>query len=93
VKRFLAVYSNKTDALLEEYEFKRFDLSAFQQHFGFFNDDPLMYYDYPISREDTEFVSKYLLGPITFDFDQYSYFVSCYEQTEEQRGVRAKDGV
>ena len=80
VKRYLTVYSNETEWLLEEYEFERFNLSAFREQFGIFDNDPLMYTEYPVNPEDREFVSKYLSETVTFDFDQYSYFVSCYKE-------------
>jgi hypothetical protein len=92
-KRCLTVYSNKTEWFQKEYEFKNFDLAAFQTHFGIFNTDQLMYNQYPVSPEDTEFVSGYLSQIVTFDFDRYSYFVSCYEQNEESEGASTNDGV
>jgi hypothetical protein len=79
-KRCLTVYSNETERLGAEYEFKGFDLTAFRDHFGNCGYDPLMYNEYPVGREDIEFLAKYLSRRVDFDFDRYSYFVSCYKE-------------
>lgn len=76
-KRCLTVYGNETEELEEAHEFAGFDLAAFRAHFGNPDNDQLMYNEHPVNPEDVAFLSEYLPQSVIFDFDRYSYFVSC----------------
>ena len=41
------------------------------------NTDSLLYYEYEIKKDDVEFYKKFI--DIDFEFDKYSYFLSCSE--------------
>ena len=84
VKRILSVFNNQTDELVAEHLLSRFDLTKFKQHFGVLNDnnDSEMTMEYSVELKDVNFLSKYLVEDICFDFDKYSYFLSCYRMDE-----------
>lgn len=76
VQRVLRVFSNKTEELIAEYPLASFNLPAFKQHFGIADSyDPWMYYVYPVTPNDVEFISQYLVENIFYDFNENAYFV------------------
>jgi hypothetical protein len=76
----LSVFSNETDELIADYPFSSFDLLKFKQHFGVpdEDEDTEMYCEYTVGPKDSEFLSQHLDEVIDFDFEKYTYFVSCH---------------
>jgi hypothetical protein len=84
VKRILSVFNNQTIELIAEHLLSHFELTKFKQHFGVSNDDndSEMTMEYSVELKDVNILSKYLVEDISFDFDKYSYFLSCYRVDE-----------
>ena len=74
VRRFVSEFDNDSDELVADHELRDFDLPTFQREFGVSSDNP-MFDCYPIRREQVGFVSMYLEQPVSWDFDNRSYFV------------------
>lgn len=75
VERYIAVYSQTTEELINEYPLTSFDLAAFQAEFN--EPDPKypMLDCYPVKPENLSFIRKYITPEPEWDFDANSYFV------------------
>lgn len=56
-----------------------FDALAVKYSFEL-KDDPKLYYDYVITKEDVNFFKKII--DIDFDFEKYDYFLTCMESND-----------
>ena len=77
IERFIAIFDNKTELLIKEIVITP-DFSLLKKKYKEkLNTDPLLYYEYEIKKDDVEFYKKFI--DIDFEFDKYSYFLSCSE--------------
>jgi len=79
VDRLLSAFDRKTGEVVKDYKWVDFDLADFRIHFRVPDNDPSMYNQYQVSESDLEFIAKYLLEWRELDFQQFDYFVTCYE--------------
>ncbi len=76
IKRYITVFDNKTDLLIKEIDIPT-DLSILKEKYKEeLNTDPLLYYEYEMKKE-IEFYKNIM--DIDFEFDKYTYFLSCSE--------------
>ena len=76
IKRYITVFDNKTDLLIKEIDIPA-DLGIFKEKYKKeLNTDPLLYYEYEMKKE-IEFYKNIM--DIDFEFDKYTYFLSCSE--------------
>lgn len=80
VERVVLVFSSRTEELMAEHPLSSFDLSKFKRHFGAPDEDEdiEMVCDYEVAPKDVDFLSTYLPDEVEFDFEKYTYFLSCY---------------
>ena len=77
LERLITIFDNKTELLIKEIVITpNFSLLK-KKYKEELNTDPLLYYEYEIKEDDVEFYKK--LIDINFEFDKYSYFLSCSE--------------
>ena len=77
LERLITIFDNKTELLIKEIVITpNFSLLK-RKYKEELNTDPLLYYEYEIKEDDVEFYEK--LIDINFEFDKYSYFLSCSE--------------
>jgi hypothetical protein len=75
VYRFIAVYSEETEELIDEHPITSFDLPAFQAEFNEPNPKSPMFDCYPITPKNIDFIRKYITPAPEWDFVSKSYFV------------------
>jgi len=80
VKRVVSVFSKETNGLVAEYDLSSFDLTDFKQHFGVAHADvdSEMVTEHSVGPVDVGFLSAHLSEDVRFDFNKYTYFLSCY---------------
>jgi hypothetical protein len=78
VERLIAVYSEKTDELVEELELSSFDLGIFQQAFKVPDKSDPMFNAYQIEPSHVDFISNFLTKQQSWDFKKYSYFLEAF---------------
>ncbi len=74
ILRQIGVFDNHTESLIRELSIDSFDLEIFKKRFEIKEDDPHMYKPYEITIATSD-----LFPTIKFDFDMYSYYVTCYQ--------------
>lgn len=74
IVRQIEIFDNETNLLVEEVSLELFDLEIFKERFKAKNDDPLVYNPYEITTETVD-----LFPSMNFDFEKFSYFISCYK--------------
>lgn len=74
VIRQVDIFDKQTEGLVQEVPIHNFDLKTFRERFMAKSEDPLMYDPYEITSATMD-----LFPGIHFDFDKYSYQVSCYQ--------------
>lgn len=75
IKRFISVFSEKTEELTNEFELKGFNLREFQKEFCVKNQSNPMFDSYQIHRKNINFLKNYLAHEPEWDFENYSYFI------------------
>ena len=78
IRRYIAVYSEKTEELIEEYDLAKFDLLQFQKEFNEPNPNDPMVDCYQIAHNNVSFLQLYLANEPKWDFDNKSYFVEAH---------------
>ena len=78
VRRYIAVYSEKTEELIEEYDLAKFDLLQFQKEFNEPNPNDPMVDCYQITHNNVRFLQSYIADEPEWDFDSKSYFVEAH---------------
>lgn len=79
VIRQVDIFDNQTDGLVKEVPIDNFDLETFRRRFNAKKEDPLMYDPYETTSMTTD-----LFPNISFDFNKYSYQVSCYQDDSNE---------
>ena len=77
LERSIRVFDNKTELLIKEIVITPDFNTLSKKYKDEIGDDPLLIYEYEIKNEDVEFYKK--IVDIDFEFDEYSYFLSCSE--------------
>ncbi len=77
-RRFIAEYSEETEELIAEHELSEFDLCKFKAEFGEENPEQPMFGCYEIHEPNISFINKYISQPISWDFNNSSYFVEAH---------------
>ncbi len=77
LERSIRVFDNKTELLIKEIVITPDFNTLSKKYKDEIGDDPLLIYAYEIKNEDVEFYKK--IVDIDFEFDKYSYFLSCSE--------------
>ncbi len=76
VARCLRWYKRDGEELVREIRLEGLTVSQLEQVFTQFNDDPLMYYCYPVeTNKQLEFITTW--KNIELDLDSYEYFLEC----------------
>ena len=76
VERWLRWYQRDGEEFVGEIKLEGLTVSQLEQVFTHFNDDPLMYYCYPVeTNKQVEFIATW--GKIELDLDSYEYFLEC----------------
>ena len=76
VERWLRWYKRDGEELVGEIKLEGLTVSQLEQVFTRFNDDPLIYYCYPVeTNKQVEFMATW--EKIELDLDSYEYFLEC----------------
>jgi len=75
ITRYIAEYTNQTDALVAKYPLKTFDLAEFQEEFGIVNPDNQMLDRYPIFESSLLLLNAHLAQPVPWKFVTHSYYL------------------
>jgi len=75
MNRVVRVYSDATDKLVDEVDIEISDLERFRAEFEVLNESDPMVECYPIRKENIKFIGAYLKSELSWDFENYSYFV------------------
>ena len=77
IERSITIFDNKTELLVNQIVITP-DFSLLKEKYNEeLNTDPLLIYEYEIKKGDVDFYKKFI--DIDFEFDKYSYFLSCSE--------------
>ena len=77
IERSITIFDNKTELLVNHIVITP-DFSLLKEKYNEeLNIDPLLIYEYEIKKGDVDFYKKFI--DIDFEFDKYSYFLSCSE--------------
>ncbi len=74
IRRVIRAYSNSSEHELWALPIHDFDLEAFQAEFQLEVGDP-MYDCWPITLERLPFLSRHIVNPHEWDFNNVSYFI------------------
>lgn len=73
---YLTIYDGQSEDCVEAIKLENFALELFMKQFDVLEqDDPHMLDRYCVSPLDTDFLAPYLPQPVTFEFQQYAYFI------------------
>lgn len=76
-ERSITIFDNKTELLVNQIVITP-DFSLLREKYNEeLNTDPLLIYEYKIKKADVDFYKKFI--DIDFEFDKYTYFLSCSE--------------
>lgn len=75
VIRYIAEYSNQTDACIAHHPLQSFDLNRFQEEFGIVSPDNPMLDRYPVFETSVHFLAGYLKKNIKWNFLTHSYYL------------------
>lgn len=76
--RSIAVYDNESEELVTKFNIDELSFLELKSIFRPAKKDPLMYDDYEIKDEHTEYFRARM--DIEFDFKSYSYYVECRQK-------------
>jgi hypothetical protein len=74
-RRYIAVYSNGTDEMVNRHDLAAFELSTFQDRFVDGDRLNKMYDCYVIDEKDARFLVPYLQCVPKWDFVEFSYYL------------------
>ena len=77
-RRYISEFSEETDELIAEYDFRSFELKELQIEFGEPNSESPMFDCYPIKECNVEFLAKYLEKEPEWNFVHKAYFVEAH---------------
>jgi hypothetical protein len=78
--RQIDIFDKKTDGLTSEIGLDSFDLELMKSRFNVASNDPLMYNPYEIDSSNVD-----LFPNVKFDFNEYSYYLACYNDSETNK--------
>ena len=77
IERSITIFDNKTELLVNQIVITP-DFSLLREKYNEeLNTDLLLIYEYEIKKADVDFYKKFI--DIDFEFDKYTYFLSCSE--------------
>ncbi len=85
VRRYITLFSKKTEEFIGEYELSSFDLKNFQNEFGETVLDNPMYDCYPINENNINFLKNYMTKEPTWDFINNLYYLEAEGRTSNSR--------
>lgn len=92
MQRSIAIYYQKTEKLKEEIHIGNIKIEKLQSIIRSSDDDPYLYGTYEITEEATTEWNALIPNPVSFDFQEYAYFVECVQlppyEFEKKKAIR-----